>query len=178
MAKKKSTICKPPKKDNRPPGVMKLADGTVVEERYRNDYGSRSVFQKDKEDEEAKAPPPKDEFSKMKYPPPKKNPAFRQAWGKFIKSVTSRESFKEAHLSALEVLCDLYVEYEDLERTIRVEGRTYKRVSRFGETRAMHPAVGQMDKVRANIRQYTKMLDLFPKRDHGGDSEGEEEQWE
>lgn len=155
-----------------------LADGSKVMERYHNDYGSKRVYPPKKDDPEETTPAPKDEASKTKYPPPKRNAVFRKKWMKFISSLTSRDSFKEAHLQALEVLCDLYVEYEDLEKIIRTEGRTYKAVSRFGEARRMHPAVGQLDKVRANIRAYTKQLDLFPKKDNSSEADGEEDEWE
>lgn len=180
MARKKTTISDPnkPPKDYHKPKKVKLADGTWVMERYHNDYGSKPVYQKKKKDEEKSKKPFSDEFSKLKYPPPKRNRVFREKWAGFIDSLTSRENFKTAHLQALEVLCDLYVEYKDLEATIRNEGRTYKAVSRFGETRKMHPAVSHLDKVRANIRSYTKQLDLFPKRDNSSEADGEEKEWE
>lgn len=174
--RKKNLTSDGPKKDYHKPKEITLADGTKVMERFVNDYGSKPVYQpkvKDPED----GPAPKDEFSKMKYPPPKKNKVFREKWKIFINSVTGRDSFKEAHLETLEVLCDLYVEYDDLIRTIRIEGRTYKTVSKWGETRKMHPAVSQLDKVRANIRSYTQRLDLFPKKDNSEGADGEEEEW-
>lgn len=177
MATKKNTTSKAPRKFNHKPKEITLADGTKVMERYHNDYGSKRVYQPEKPDEEKK-PAPKDKASKHKYPPPKNNPVFRQKWMGFIDSVTGRDSFKEAHLEALAVLCDLYVEYHDLDTIIRKEGRTYKSVTRFGEHRAMHPAVAQMDKVRSNIRSYTKQLDLFPKKDNSDGSDGEEDEWE
>lgn len=167
-----------PQKDYHKPKVITLADGRKIKERYHNDHGSVPVYPKKKKDEEKGKKPVGDEFDKLKYPPPKRNQVFRETWGKFIDNVTSRESFKEAHLAALEVLCDLYVEYKDLERTIRIEGRTYETVSRWGKTRKMHPAVSQLDKVRANIAKYTKQLDLFPKKDSGGESDGEDGEWE
>ena len=173
MAKPKSTTSK---KDYRKPRMVTLSDGSVVQERYVNDYGAKQVYQKPDKDPEA-VPPPKDKFAKMKYPPPKRNPVFRKKWASFIGSITGRESFKEVHLDILEVLCDLYVEYVDLEKIIRTEGRTYKSITRFGESVHMHPAVGQLDKVRANIRQYTQKLDLFPKKDNGTESEGEDDEW-
>jgi phage terminase small subunit len=165
-------------KDYHKPKMIELADGTKVMERYHNDYGAKPVYQKTKKDPEKSKKPFKDEFSKLKFPPPKRNRVFRERWAGFIDSLTSRENFKKAHLQALEVLCDLYVEYVDLESIIRKEGRTYKSVTRFGESRHMHPAVGQLDKVRANIRQYTKQLDLFPKKDNSSEGEGEEEEWD
>lgn len=176
MKKEKSLISK--SKDYRKPKKIKLADGTEVMERYHNDYGSKRVYPPKKKDLEKDGPTISDEFSGLKFPPPKKDRVFREKWAGFIDSLSSRENFKRAHLQALEVLCDLYVEYSDLETVIRTEGRTYRAVSRFGEVRRMHPAVAQIDKVRSNIRAYTKQLDLFPKRDNSSEADGEESEWE
>lgn len=175
MAKKKDTTSK--RQSYNKPKEITLADGSKVLERYHNDNGAKAVYQPVQPDPETTAPPPKDKAAKLKYPPPKRNPVFREKWMKFINSLVSRESFKEAHLQALEVLCDLYVEYNDLERIIRTEGRTYKSVTRFGETRKLHPAIGQLDKVRANIRAYTRQLDLFPKKDTSPEGDGDDDEW-
>jgi phage terminase small subunit len=177
MARKKTTASKRTV-FNHKLKVLTLADGSQVKERYHNDRGAKPVYPKKKKDEEKVKKPVEDEYSKMKYPPPKRNSVFRETWAKFIRNVTTRDSFKEAHLATLEVLCDLYVEYKDLERIIRTEGRTYETVSQWGKTKKMHPAVGQLDKVRANIAKYTKQLDLFPKRDTGSEADGEEKEWE
>lgn len=177
MAKKKSSTSRWKKEYNKPK-LVTLSDGTPAQERYHNDYGmSKKVFKKvDKDPEEG--PAPKDAASKAKYPPPKKNKIFREAWMKFIGSVTSRSNFKEAHLKTLGILCDLYVEYEDLEKILRLEGRIYSNVTRFGEGKALHPAVGQLDRVRSSISTYTRLLDLFPKKDSGdGDSDTDAEAW-
>lgn len=176
MARKKVTTSKSPQKDYHKVKQVTLSDGTKVTERYHNDYGAKQVYNTPSKDPEKRSPP-KDEASKLKYPPPKRNPVFRKKWASFIHNLTSRDSFKEAHLEALEVLCDLYVEYEDLERTIRTQGRTYKSVTRFGDSWHMHPAVAQLDRVRGNIRNYTKQLDLFPKKDNSSEADGEEEDW-
>jgi len=174
MIKKKSSTSKP--RAPRIPKEITLFDGTVVKQQYAEQDVRKRVYRPKAPDKEA-LPAPEDEAAKTKYPPPKNNPVFRKKWMGFIKGLVSRDSFKEAHLDALEVLCDLYVEYADLERIIRVEGRTYKTVSQLGETIKMHPAVSQLDKVRANIRQYTHRLDLFPKKDNNSDADGEEESW-
>ena len=187
MARKRVTTSKnpdgtpKPAKDYHRPKMIELANGEKVMERYHNDHGSKAVYkpvQKDPEKVSTVAKPINDEFSKMKYPPPRRDPVFRRYWGKFIHNVIGRESFKEAQLAALEVLCDLYVEYDDITSIIRKEGRTYETVSRWGKTRRMHPAVAQLDRVRANIRAYTKQLDLFPKRDTADGGDGEDDEWE
>lgn len=177
MARKPTTFNDKPKKDYHKPKEVELVDGTKVVEQYHNQYMVKNVFPKEKPDIE-KTKAPKDKASKHKYPPPKKHPVFRSKWMVFIDSVTSRSNFKQAHLEALEVLCDLYAEYADLQAYIRVNGRTYKTVSRFGESRKLHPEVGQLEKVKGNINRFTRQLDLFPKKDHSTESGGEGEDWE
>lgn len=181
MARKKNTTSKPvgPQKDRHKPKLVTLADGSQVMQRYGNDNGVKRVYPDAKEDEESETgPKPKDAAAKLKYPPPKRNLIFRAKWMAMIRNLTERENFKEAHLETLAILCDLYVEYAELEKIIRIEGRTFKSVTRWGESRHIHPATTQLDKVRANIRQYTQKLDLFPKKDTGGEADGEKEEWD
>lgn len=160
------------------PGTMKLADGTVVEERYARDYGARKKYPPKTKDPES-GPAPRDKASKHRFPPPKKDPVFRDKWMKFIDNLVERDSFKEAHLEVLEVLCDSYVQYEQLQKVIRTEGMTFKSVSRFGENIRMRPEVAQLDKVKTDIHRYTKQLDLFPKKDHtsGSGGKGDASEW-
>lgn len=178
MAWKKVDPAKKKKqKDYNKPKMITLADGSRVMERYHNDRGSKSVFKAEVPDEEESGKKIKDAASRHKYPPPRKNKIFRAKWMEFIDNVTSRDSFKRAHLETLTLLCDMYVEYEELSKILRTQGRTYKTVTRLGEHLKMHPATAHIDKVRANISKYTRLLDLFPKKDKGGGSEGEEEEW-
>lgn len=183
MAKKKNTISDPPKtkRDYHKLKELTLADGSRVKERYHNDKGSKPVYPKPKKDPEAEEEPSKEgpvlTEAEKKFMSPRRDPVFKKYWRKFIDNVVGRDSFKEGHLSTLEVLCDLYVEYQSLSATIRTEGQIYETVTQWGKTKKMHPAVSQREKVRANIAKYTKMLDLFPKKDSGGGSEGEEEAW-
>jgi phage terminase small subunit len=166
-------------KENKPrkTKIVTLSNGEKIMERYHSDVGSKPIYRPIVADPEL-ATEPNDEYSKMKYPPPKKNKIFREKWVKFVKSLASRDGFKEAHLEALEILCDLYVEYEELGRVLRVEGRTYEKVSRWGAVKAMHPAIHEQGRVRASIRSYTLGLDLFPKKDFSEGADGEEEEWE
>lgn len=155
---------------------VKLADGEEVEEEYHAQYMRKEKHPEPIDDPE-KAPPPQDEASKHKYPPPKNNPIFRAKWMRFIDGVVQREKFKLAHLDSLEVLCDLYVDYEEMSETIRRRGRTYDVVTRFGTTVKLRPEVELLDKVRVKIKDFTKLLDLFPKKDHVDESGGGQDEW-
>lgn len=161
----------------------KLSDGTVLEldDNNKKYAAKKNVFVKG-EDEEETLPKPKDAASKHKYPPPKKNKIFRDKWMTFIDLVVERESFKKAHLSTLEILCDCYVDLAHLDKFIRENGMTYEVITIAGKDRKKYIEVGMRETVRSQIKDFTKMLDLFPKKDNrmggGGGSDGEEENWE
>lgn len=121
---------------------------------------------------------PDDEASKHKYPPPKNEPIFRRKWAAFIDNIVARDNFNPSHLDALEILCDLYVEYEQLHKFIRVNGRSYCSIGRAGETWKLYPEVNELKRVQGSIKEYTKMLGLLLKADKGGGAnENEEKEW-
>lgn len=181
MAKKISKISKKkaPQKRN-----VKLSDGTVIEtddnlaRHLRNNKVGKNVYNDVTVDEE-ELPAPADELENLKYPPPKKNPIFRKTWGDFIENVTSRENFKPSHLHTLEILCDLYVELDALNKFLRTNGMAFKVITVAGESRRLYPEVAQRDKIRAQIQQYSRHLDLFPKRDKSlrGMDKDEDDEW-
>lgn len=128
-------------------------------------------------DSEKVNPEPDDEFASHKYPPPKKHPTFRKVWGQFIDSIVSRDNFKVGHLNNLEILCDSYVEYEQLQEFIRTHGRSYVSVGRNGEVWKLFPEVAQLSRVQLNIKNYTTMLGLNLKKDDTPNA-GNDESWE
>lgn len=131
---------------------------------------------KDGDVEEQEAP--KDDASNLKYPPPRNHPRFRTVWSQFIESISGRENFKIGHLNNLEILCDLYVEYDDLKEFLRKKGRSYLSIGRQGEVWKFYPEVAQLNRVSAQIKDYTKILGLNPKADHAPESGGEKDEWD
>lgn len=133
-----------------------------------------------RQDLEEELPDPEDEAAEHKYPPPKKNSIFRSKWMQFIGHIVDRKNFHIAHLNALEVLCDLYVEYDELQKFIRRHGRSYKQVGRQGLMWKFYPEVGQMGRVQKQISDYQKMLGLVFRGEvtAGAATGGEKEQWE
>lgn len=121
---------------------------------------------------------PVDEAAKHQFPPPKKHPTFRRIWMSFIDNIMRRENFNIGHLNSLETLCDLYVEAEELQEFIRVKGRSYLSRGRNGEAWKFYPEVAQLKRTQAQLKDYTKMLDLVLKKDHSTESGGEKEGWE
>lgn len=183
MARKKTIpiskrLVEKKKKKTQNPQMVTLSDGTQVMEEYHNQYISKQVFDTAVDVDVEDLPPPDDEASKHQYPPPKNDKVFREKWMRFIDSVVSRSNFKEGHLDALEILCDLYCDYERLTTYLRKNGASYKSVTRVGETRKPHPEVAQLDRVKVEIRNYTDKLDLFPKKDHSTKSGGNSSEWD
>lgn len=181
MAKKKTTkkTSKVPRRRNM---KVTLSDGTEVECDGDNRRLVRKNVYAPLDVDPESLPPPKDEYSKLEYPPPRNNSQFREYWGRFIDSVTTRENFNDGHLDLLRVLCDLYVELEELNSFIRINGRSFKVITTTGDMWRMFPEVSQKDKVIAQIQTYSKNLDLFPKKDKStGSGSGtggrDEESW-
>lgn len=175
MRKKKNTNSEE-KEPRFKPKMVKLSDGSEVMENYHGSHPRKRVYKDPIQDpEEGKKP--KDEASKHKYPPPKNNPIFRKKWMRFIDGIVDRDNFKIGHLDSLEILCDLYVEYDTISKIIRTQGHTYESISKHGKTIRTRPEVAQLEKCTTNIRTYTRQLDLFPKKDHGHESGGDDEEW-
>jgi hypothetical protein len=121
---------------------------------------------------------PSTELSDHKFPPPKKHPTFQKVWFQSIDSITNRENFKVTHLNTLEILCDLFAEYDELTTFIRKNGRSYKSVGRSGIVWRFYPEVGQIKSVQAQIRDYTKLLGLLLKKDNSIESGAETDNWD
>ena len=104
---------------------------------------------------------------------------FTKYWKAYIDDVTSRENFKMGHLRTLEVLCDMYVEYEKLETILDMEGYTYEsRNSRGANTINRRPEVEQIKGVRQQIALYTRMLGLVLTKDTQAAEPPEKDEWE
>ena len=100
-----------------------------------------------------------------KYPSPKTKPTFVHYWGIYLPSIVSRENLKPAHLQQLRILCDLSVEYDELQDIIDLEGRTYLSVGRNGDQIKLRPEVDLLKKIVTEIRSYSKMLGLVLYKD-------------
>lgn len=129
-------------------------------------------------DFEVIAEEPDDELSRHKFPPPKKNPKFRKVWGQFIDGIARRENFGIGHLNALEIFCDLLVEYDDLSAIIRRKGRSYQSIGRSGTAWKLYPEVTHLKSVQHQINVYMKQLGLTLRRDESGLSDAESREWD
>lgn len=121
---------------------------------------------------------PDDKVGKHKYPPPRKDKIFREKWALFIDNVVGRKNFHMGHLETLRILCDCFVEYEQLRSFLAENGQAYAAVGRAGEVWRLYPQVQQLNRVKESISVYSKMLDLIVKKDHGdGGGTGDEDDW-
>lgn len=112
-----------------------------------------------------------------KYPPPKTTSrTFVAYWSEAVADLSKRDNFKRGHLSQLEVLCDLYVEYETLMRYVLKHGYTYYATTRGGDQWKQRPEVLQLNRTRSEIRSYSRTLGLLLVRDKDV-TDGETEEW-
>lgn len=119
-----------------------------------------------------------DQASTHQYPPPKRNPIFRKVWSEFIDSISGRENFNVGHLNALEILCDLFVEYGETHAFLRTKGCSYQSHGRSGLVWKLYPEVGHLKSIQHQINVYMKQLGLILKRDHSGTPGGGMGEWE
>jgi phage terminase small subunit len=115
--------------------------------------------------------------TKAKYPPPKKHPVFVARWKEYVLDIVLRENFKAGHLAQLGVLCDLFVEYETLADDIRKNGYTYYAKTRNGDQWKQRPEVIQMNRTRAEIRNFSKTLGLLLVKDKEVNGDKDDKEW-
>ncbi len=114
----------------------------------------------------------------LTYPPPRKNLVFRRKWKEFIENIYERDNFRRGHLSQLAILCDLYVDYDELSKFIRVNGFEYTSFGRQGKQIRMYPQVTQRNKILSEIRSYSLALGLVLKKDSSTGTTTEDESWD
>ena len=161
---------------------IKLSDGSVL---VVSDNRKKDAMKMGKPKLNPTIPDPeeaahvKDEHDKLRYPPPQKNKVFREKWATFLDNIVQRENFKPGHLDLLEVLCELYVDLAELSKFIRCNGQSFEVITITGKSRRMYPEVAQRDKIRKQIENYSKQLDLFPKKDKSpkSGSKQDEKDW-
>lgn len=114
------------------------------------------------------------------YPPPKNDAIFVRLWNLLIDEVVSRDNFKDSHLYQLEMLCDLYADYQNLRAIVEVLGYTFD-VSggRNGDQVKPRPEALMLSGLRSHIMNYSKMLGLIlMKESKMSEAEVEAAQWE
>lgn len=96
----------------------------------------------------------------LDFTPPRESEAFVKYWNTFLIDVRERDNLKPSHLFQLRVLCDLFVEYDELHEVIDLVGRSYESHGRNGSQYKIRPEVARMTQVVAQIKDYCKGLGI------------------
>ncbi len=166
-----STSSKPKKKKSLE--KVTLSDGTVFMMTTGNAHDvrkknrGRAIIPAEKQNTELPSEETfeEDEYDSLDFPPPIRNKAFREIWGKGIKNITSRKNFDPIHLTLFETYCSLLVTLRRLNEFISQNGETYRVTTALGENRRTHPEVLERNKAIAQIGNYARLLGLLPKAD-------------
>lgn len=110
----------------------------------------------------------KEELAGLEVPPPKNHPVFVRAWSNLLDNVMEKRDFKRAHLLTLEILCDLYVEMDEILKFLEKHGRNYYVKNEAEETYRNYNEVAALDRVRMKIKMYSSSLGLFPNKERVG----------
>ena len=112
------------------------------------------------------------------FPAPKDDPEFKKYWDKYLPKILTRENFHEVHLDQLSILCDLYIEYENLTEFVKDKGYTYESDGRYGESFKEWPEIKIRQKVVSELRQYAKALDLVLNKDMDKKAKETKSEWD
>lgn len=116
---------------------------------------------------------------KKTYPAQRdKSKIYKKYWKRFLPKITERDNFHEAHLETLDVLCDLYEEYQTLTQFLKENGYTYESDGRYGESVREWPQVKIKQKTVSEIRQYSNMLDLKLHKDQANADPSDFDEWQ
>ena len=111
-----------------------------------------------------------------KYKAPKAaSKEFRSYWNTFIVTIASRDNFAKHHMKNLEILCNMYVEYDRMTEIIKEEGFSYISEGRNGIQKKLNPEYIERNKLLAEIRQFSRLLDIVPTKDQAMPSDSEDD---
>lgn len=100
-----------------------------------------------------------------RFPCPSEKETFKKYWDMYLSDIKDRENLKPSHLQQLRVLCDLSVEYDELQDILTLQGRTFESEGRNGFQIKIRPEVAQLNRVVTEIRNYSKILGLVLAKD-------------
>jgi hypothetical protein len=100
-----------------------------------------------------------------RFPSPSEKETFKKYWSMYLCDIKDRENLKPSHLQQLRVLCDLSVEYDELQDILTLQGRTFESEGRNGFQIKIRPEVAQLNRVVTEIRNYSKILGLVLAKD-------------
>lgn len=112
------------------------------------------------------------------YEPLNDDPIYVSRWNQFIGDVVKRDNFKKGHLYQLDVLCSLYVEYDQVFKYIQEHGHSYQTITRNGLQYKLFPEAVQLNRIRSEIRSYSKTLGLLLTKDKEHNPGNDDDSWE
>lgn len=112
-------------------------------------------------------------------PPPGKSNHFIYYWNILVPEVADRPNFKPGYLLQLAVLCDLYVQKDNLDHIIEEQGYSYISEGTHGASvERIRPEVTLRSSVIDDIKDYTKILGLILYKDTKTKAVEGEAEWE
>ena len=111
--------------------------------------------------------------------PMRSNAIYVATWDSFIKDVIEHPNFKDSYLLFLDKLCQLFVEVDEIDKTIEIDGRTFCSDGRNGSQIKNHPLIGQKNMCHKDIIAYAKLIGLGLKKDSLlGAAKADEPEWD
>lgn len=98
-------------------------------------------------------------------------------WSRIVDSI-DRDKVKPSHIKQMQLLCDLYIEYDQLSETLEQEGYLVTNITSQGETHKINPLYNAKDRTVKSIMQLTKSLgiELYTSKDDTP-TEDQENEW-
>lgn len=96
----------------------------------------------------------------IKYKSPIKNKEFNHYWERFIPVISEKDGFDESCLKNVEIICSLYVTFDELSTYLTENSLIIENHTRYGLQVKPNPALGERAKVVAEIRHYSKLLGM------------------
>ena len=118
------------------------------------------------------------EINIKNFPSPFKDTAFVKYWSSFLEDIEDRENFHSGHLKNLEILCQLYTEYDLLTDILKREGFAYTAHGRYGSQVKTRPESTERNKILAEIRQYARLLGIILSVGQGTPEDDEKGEWD
>lgn len=123
---------------------------------------------------------------KKTYPAPKDGKKFVEMWYKYLPAIMENPKFREHHLDALEILCSLHQDRQEMEDALQLLGKTFETKDKGVLRVRPRPEILQIAKIRDQIKNYMVVLGLTlvkhrdrKDQDHmAGASSGENDKWD
>jgi len=111
------------------------------------------------------------------YKAPMKGKEFKKYWDKLSPIITNKLGFDESCLKNLEILCNLYVDYDRMTESINDNDMVIVNEGRYGIQCRPFPLINERQKILGEIRHFSKLLGM--KIDHESKPDEElQDEWE